>query len=104
MYSDEFCLLFNGLSMNAAIETCKQLQQKLNTLTFDKYPDQKLTASFGLASCCDSLTAARLFINADQAMYQAKKTAEGICVFDCQKGYEIQDSQSEASEQCPGGI
>ncbi|MEA5136901.1 MAG: diguanylate cyclase [Candidatus Fimivivens sp.] len=96
---DEFCLLFNDLNMDAAIETCKQLQQKLNTLTFDKYPDQKLTASFGLASCCDSLTAALLFINADQAMYQAKKTAEGICVFDCQKGYEIQDSQSKAVER-----
>jgi diguanylate cyclase len=87
---DEFCLLFHDLNMDVAIETCMQLQERLSALTFDKYPDQKLTASFGLASCCDSLTAARLFINADQAMYQAKRTEGGICIFDCPTGYEMQ--------------
>ena len=86
--------------MDVAIETCMQLQEGLSALTFDKYPEQKLTASFGLASCCDSLTAARLFINADQAMYQAKRTEGGICIFDCPTGYEMQSITGNGWKGC----
>lgn len=88
---DEFCLLFHNVNMNAAIETCQQLQQKLRTLTFNECPTKKLTASFGLAAYSDSITATRLFINADQAMYQAKKAEEGICIFTSPSGHGTQD-------------
>ena len=78
---DEFCLLFHNDNMATAIETCQQLRQQLNALTFDECPELKLTASFGLATYADSITASRLFINADKAMYQAKKLESGICVY-----------------------
>ncbi|HWP51737.1 MAG TPA: GGDEF domain-containing protein, partial [Clostridia bacterium] len=78
---DEFCLLFHDANMDAAIATCIELQQQLSALTFDDYPELKLTASFGLATYSHSITSARLFVNADQAMYEAKKTADGICAF-----------------------
>lgn len=88
---DEFCLLFHNVNMNTAVETCRQLRQKLSTLTFDDFPALKLTASFGLASYCDSITTTRLFINADQAMYQAKNTENGICTFTSSCGFNPQE-------------
>ena len=78
---DEFCLLFYDVSMDAAVATCGQIRQKLSALTFDQYPELKLTASFGLAAYCRRITTTRLFINADQAMYKAKKMQDGICAF-----------------------
>lgn len=78
---DEFCLLFHNTPMDAAVETCGQLRQQLGALTFEEYPQLKLTASFGLAAYTGNITAARLFINADEAMYKAKRQENGICVF-----------------------
>ncbi len=85
---DEFCLLFNDQDINTAKKTCQNLRQKLNALTFDEYPELKLTASFGLAAYADSITSTRLFVNADKAMYQAKKAEDGICVFTPNNQYE----------------
>jgi len=78
---DEFCLLFHNTPMETAVETCGQLRHQLGALTFEEYPQLKLTASFGLAAYTGNITAARLFINADEAMYKAKGQENGICVF-----------------------
>lgn len=78
---DEFCLLFHNTHMDTAVETCGQLRQRLGSLTFEEYPQLKLTASFGLAAYTGNIAAARLFINADEAMYKAKRQENGICVF-----------------------
>lgn len=78
---DEFCLLFHNTPMETAVETCRQLRQKLSALTFEEYPTLRLTASFGLAAHADNITTARLFMNADEAMYKAKRQQDGICIF-----------------------
>lgn len=88
---DEFCLLFRNAHMDMAIATCRQLRQQLSALTFDEYPSLKLTASFGLAAYVKYITAARLFVYADKAMYQAKKTENGICIYTVPNTYDLQD-------------
>lgn len=42
----------------------------------------KITASFGLAVYKESMDGVRLFIQADYALYEAKKFRNSVCVFD----------------------
>jgi diguanylate cyclase len=52
---DEFCLLFRDINMADAETICGEIQSKVDTV--------------------------RLFIHADHALYQAKKSRNSICVF-----------------------
>ena len=47
-----------------------------------EHPGLKMTASFGLAKYQSGLNAARLFLNADQALYQAKITRDTIQIYE----------------------
>ncbi|MDU6266333.1 MAG: GGDEF domain-containing protein [Anaerocolumna aminovalerica] len=78
---DEFCLLFRGIDMENAKSICEEIQLKVNGLIFEDYPNLKLTASFGLAAISDEVDTVRLFIHADRALYEAKKTRNAIRVF-----------------------
>lgn len=78
---DEFCLLFRNVDMEKAVFTCEQIQLKVKKLHIEEQPTLKLTASFGLASYAGHMNSARLFINADQALYEAKETRNLIRVF-----------------------
>lgn len=78
---DEFCILFKDQGMEEAEAICRQLMIKLNALVFKEYPMLKLTASFGLAACSGQIDAVRLFINADHALYEAKKVRNAIYTF-----------------------
>jgi diguanylate cyclase len=78
---DEFCLFFRNESLDVVIEICRNIQAKLNQIAFDDLPGATLLASFGIAVYSDQDNAARLFIHADQALYQAKKTRNSIHVF-----------------------
>lgn len=78
---DEFCLLFQDISMADAEIICKEIQAKINGVVFEGYPELKPTASFGLATFLDRIDAGRLFIHADHALYEAKKARSSICVF-----------------------
>lgn len=78
---DEFCLFFRNAGLENVIQTCENIQTKLNHQTFDDLPGASLQASFGIAVYSNQENAAHLFINADQALYQAKKTRNSIHVF-----------------------
>ncbi|MBE6012869.1 MAG: GGDEF domain-containing protein [Lachnospiraceae bacterium] len=78
---DEFCLLFRGIRMADAEIICREIQDKVNNLAFKDYPKLELTVSFGLAAISDQIDTVRLFINADHALYEAKKVRNSICVF-----------------------
>lgn len=78
---DEFCLLFRNTKMDEAVLICEQIQEKLKGLSFESYPLLKLTVSFGLAAYSDQVNAARLFTNADQALYEAKEVRNTIRIF-----------------------
>lgn len=75
---DEFCLIFYNTDMKEAYETAVLIQNTLKQVDFKEHPGLKLTASFGLAEYQNGMNAARLFLNADQALYQAKITRDAI--------------------------
>lgn len=79
---DEFCLLFSEVSMAEAVNTCSKIQTELDALLFPGQPNLKLTASFGLAPYSLHMDAVRLFLNADYALYEAKKTRASIFVYE----------------------
>ncbi len=78
---DEFCLLFQDISLEAAETICREIQSKVNELVFDDYPELKLAASFGLAAISDKVDTVKLFIHADHALYEAKKLRNSVRVF-----------------------
>lgn len=78
---DEFCLLFYNADLSEAVSTCEEIREKLDNLFRMKYVMLNLTVSFGLAKYHNELNAARLFINADQALYEAKETRNCVRVY-----------------------
>ncbi len=78
---DEFCILFRNRNMEEAEAICRQIMVRLNALAFTEYPMLKLTASFGLAASSGQMDAVRLFINADHALYEAKKVRNAIYIY-----------------------
>lgn len=75
---DEFCLFFKGRDIDKAVIACRKIQMGIERLKFQEYPKLGLTASFGLAEYPERDNAARLFISADQALYEAKKSRNAI--------------------------
>jgi len=82
---DEFCLIFHNTDMKEAYETAVLIQNRLKQVDFKEYPGMKMTASFGLAEYHNGMNAARLFLNADQALYQAKITRDAIRIHEEEK-------------------
>ncbi len=78
---DEFCLLFFDADMQSAVNACKSVQNAMRSLVFEGHPDLKPTASFGLSSFTQTDNTARLFIHADQALYEAKELRNAACVY-----------------------
>lgn len=77
---DEFCLLFEHADMEEAVSSCKQIQENLSAVLLEDGLPLKLTASFGLAAYSQELNAARLFVQADQALYKAKESRNAISI------------------------
>ena len=77
---DEFCLLFYNVRMEEAVEACEHIKVELNNLQFEDGLMLKLTASFGLAEYSYPMDTSRLFIYADNALYEAKESRNAICV------------------------
>ncbi|HWQ07301.1 MAG TPA: GGDEF domain-containing protein [Feifaniaceae bacterium] len=84
---DEFCVLMHGVSRADFLALCELAQADLTELSIEEAPELRFTASFGTALYDPDLdNAARLFIHADQALYEAKRTRNAIRVF--QRGTE----------------
>ncbi len=78
---DEFCLIFENSNIDKVVSTCERLQIILKDLYKVNYSTLKLTASFGIAPYTVDCNAARLFIHADQALYEAKECKNAIRVY-----------------------
>ena len=73
---DEFCLLFPPGDMAQAEAVCREIQARTRALSFEGHPNLKLTSSFGLAENQEDVI--RLFIRADRALYEAKRTRDTL--------------------------
>lgn len=78
---DEFCLLFQDIAMEEAVEVCKSIQDKLKQLEFKECPDLILTASFGLSAYSEQLENGILLTNSDRALYEAKAIRDTIKIY-----------------------
>ncbi len=79
---DEFCLMFQNVTMEDAVCICDKIRQQVEELSLKEQPQIKLTASFGLAAYSPYIDAARLFIHSDHALYDAKKSRNSICIYE----------------------
>ncbi|WP_414841980.1 GGDEF domain-containing protein [Enterococcus saccharolyticus] len=78
---DEFCLLFQDMSMDEAVAVCHLVQKKLTDISIDAHNTFTMHASFGLAEFIPSIDVQELFLRADAALYEAKETRNNIAVF-----------------------
>jgi diguanylate cyclase (GGDEF)-like protein len=70
---EELMVFLPGASVEAATKHAEELRAKIEQLTFDKYPDLKVTASFGVISSDVSSDAKTLVEYVDRALYVAKR-------------------------------
>ena len=78
---DEFCLIFENVNMDEAVSTCENIQSDLIEIYSKKYPMLDISVSFGLARYTADGNSARLFISADQALYEAKELRNTIRIY-----------------------
>lgn len=78
---DEFCLLFQDISMNDAIVICQIVQSKLTDIQLDESTTFTMHASFGLAEFSPTISVTELFLRADSALYEAKEKRNMVTVF-----------------------
>ena len=79
---DEFCMLFCNVKMEEVVTACRRMTQKTKELRYANEPKLALTASFGVAQYEHTINAAQLFVQADQALYQAKIVRNAIHVYE----------------------
>lgn len=78
---DEFCLILKNTTLSQAEQLCERAQIRLRRAEFEGVPGLKPTACFGLTSYTDRASLSRLFIQADEALYEAKRVRNAIRVF-----------------------
>ncbi|MGL5257785.1 MAG: diguanylate cyclase [Proteocatella sp.] len=75
---DEFCIIFKNKN-DIMVETiCKDIQNILESVDLEQYPNVKINASFGIAKSSKGTDGIKLFIKADRALYEAKKNRGSI--------------------------
>ncbi|NLI53606.1 MAG: GGDEF domain-containing protein [Clostridiales bacterium] len=79
---DEFCLILHDIAIDEAVRLCERAQARLFRAEFAGAPDLKPTACFGLTEFSESGGASRLFVQADEALYESKKVRNAIHVYD----------------------
>lgn len=77
---EEFVILLPETTLSAAAEACERLRQKLAQLDFSELaPGLTMTVSIGLTTN-DKLELPQMLLNADRALYQAKRTGRNRLV------------------------
>lgn len=70
---EEFAILLHGVDLQAAAQKAEELRAKIEGLRFERHPELKVTASFGVASSSTSEDAETLGRAADEALLQQAK-------------------------------
>lgn len=79
---DEFCLLFQDVTLTEVYEICLNLQKDMQTIIIPGHEELRITASFGLAEYSNERGTAELFLQADNALYHAKKERNKVVIVD----------------------
>ena len=105
---DEFCLILRNTTPSSAEQLCERAQLRLRRVEFHGVPGLKPTACFGLTQYTDPDSASRLFNQADEALYDAKKVRNAIRLFhpacsDSNMGFRISSQEDVTRAHIGGG-
>ncbi|HBV67045.1 MAG TPA: GGDEF domain-containing protein, partial [Clostridiales bacterium] len=78
---DEFCILFKNRSVDNVVDICARIQKYMNEAAVRILPDRELTVSVGIASHKQKSDIARMVVNADHALYEAKSIKDTIQIY-----------------------
>jgi len=78
---DEFCLLFKGHDQDKVVAICEAINDKTKLIKLPEHDDLKISVSFGIASYQDEIDSVKLFIQADQALYEAKSSMDTYRIY-----------------------
>ena len=78
---DEFCLILKQTTIDEARQLCERAQIRLRRVDFEGVSALKPTACFGLTAYHEDDGVTRLFNQADEALYEAKRTRNAIRVY-----------------------
>lgn len=78
---DEFCLLFKGYDQDMVVAICEAINDKTKLIKLPEHDDLKISVSFGIASYQDDIDPVKLFIQADQALYEAKSCMDTYRIY-----------------------
>lgn len=78
---DEFCLLFKGYDQDSVIAICEAINDKRKLIKLPEHDDLKISVSFGIASYQNENDSVKLFIQADQALYEAKSSMDTYRIY-----------------------
>ena len=78
---DEFCLLFKGYDQDMVVAICEAINDKTKLIKLPEHDDLKISVSFGIASYQDEIDPVKLFIQADQALYEAKSCMDTYRIY-----------------------
>ena len=70
---EELAILMRGVDEEVVARHAEKLREKIEQMTFDAYPELKITASFGTISSNSSTNPKVLYSCADKALYVAKR-------------------------------
>ncbi|OIO51153.1 hypothetical protein COZ83_00775 [Candidatus Kaiserbacteria bacterium CG_4_8_14_3_um_filter_50_23] len=75
---DEFIVLMRGADVSTATKLTDGFRSKIEKITFDEYPELKVTVSAGVASSRNAQDSKTLINNVDEALYSAKKDKNNV--------------------------
>lgn len=78
---DEFCLILRGITIETAVSLSERAQARLRRVELSDAPALKPTVSFGFSLLHAAGDASRLFNQADEALYEAKRVRNSIRVY-----------------------
>jgi diguanylate cyclase (GGDEF) domain len=78
---DEFCLILKNMTIEEAKLLCERAQIRIRRIDLEGVTSFRPTACFGLTAYNESDGVTRLFNQADEALYDAKRTRNAIRVY-----------------------
>ena len=78
---DEFCLLFKGYGQDIVTKICENINNKVKLIKLPNHKDLNISVSFGIASYQNETDLVKIFIQADQALYEAKSCMATYRIF-----------------------
>ncbi len=79
---DEFCILFKNLCIDQVVNICRKIQEDLKGVSSKVGLSGDVTVSIGISRRNKNIDMARMIVNTDHALYEAKAVKNAIRVYE----------------------